>query len=305
MPAHDLAEDTPDALVDPPRRGLPRRLAGRLPVLLPARLRPLGRPNLLLDVVLIAVSYGLYTLIRDVEPAQHTAPIHRAHDILSLEETLHINIEHALNHGINHVTWLIVLMNYYYATLHFVITIGVLLWVYFRHPQVYRSVRTVLGATTWLALVGFYFYALAPPRLAFAPGYFLDTGVLHHTWGATSNSGGMNAVSNQYAAMPSMHIGWSTWCALTIFMLTENRWVRWGSLLYPVFTFTVILATANHFVIDAVAGLITLAAGFGLQRVLQGRPAYRPPVLSEPATSAATLITATSPDGVPPQRSGG
>jgi hypothetical protein len=268
---------------------------------LPKRLRPFGRPHLIVDVLLIAVSYGLYTLIRDVEPAQHTGPLHRAHDIWSLEKTLHINVEHAVNHAINHVTWLIVGMNYYYATLHYIITIGVLLWVYFRRPEVYRSVRTVLGTTTWLALVGFYFYALAPPRL-FLPGYFIDTNVVHHTWGSFGTSG-MDSVSNQFAAMPSMHIGWSTWCALTVFRLTRNKWVKWGSLLYPVFTLVVILATANHFVLDAVGGLITLAAGFGVQRLLQGRPAYRLPVLVEPTRATTTVVEPPAADGVPPQRS--
>jgi hypothetical protein len=206
-----------------------------------------------------------------------------------------------VNHTINHITWLIVGMNYYYAALHYIITVGVLLWVYFRRPEVYRSVRTVLGTTTWLGLIGFYFYALAPPRLAF-PHYFIDTVVVHHTWGSWGTSG-MDSVSNQYAAMPSLHIGWSTWCALTVFMLAKNKWVKWGALLYPVFTFTVIIATANHFVLDAIGGLITITIGFGLQRLLQGRPAYRLPILVEPDKPRSRELATSSPDGVPPQRS--
>ena len=65
----------------------------------------------------------------------------------------------------NSVTWLIVGMNYYYATLHFVVTLGVLVWLYRCHPGRYAATRLVLFATTAVALVGYYFYPLAPPRL--------------------------------------------------------------------------------------------------------------------------------------------
>lgn len=244
---------------------------GPIGALLPRRLRPLNRPLLFTDILLIAICYSLYTLTRNAIPAgSPRAAFGHAHDILAIERPLYLNFEQTVNHALNSVTWLIVSMNYYYAVLHFVVTIGVLVWVYAARPRNYRTARTVLLSTTVLALIGFYFYPLAPPR--FLPGY-IDTVVVHHTWGSWSSKG-MQEVSNQYAAMPSLHIGWSTWCALTMFGLIRSRWGRWLPFLYPIFTLAVIIGTGNHYVIDAVGGLITLAGGFAVQRLLQGRPAY-------------------------------
>jgi hypothetical protein len=224
------------------------------------------------ELALIAIGYWAYSLIRNSVPERESLAVERAWQLLDLERTLHIDVEHWVNHTVNDVTWLIVGMNYYYATLHFVVTIGVLVWLYHWHPGRYRAVRTVLFLTTGLALFGYFFYALAPPRLLPGGGY-VDTVLAHDTWGSMA-SGDMKNMSNQYAAMPSMHIGWSTWCAIAIVMFAKPLWARVLAVLYPMTTLLVIVATGNHFVLDAVGGWITLAAGFGLQCLVNGRPAY-------------------------------
>jgi hypothetical protein len=173
---------------------------------------------------------------------------------------------------VDKVNWLTVGMNYYYATLHFAVTPAVLIWLYARRPQHYRAARTALYTATCLALVGFTFFALAPPRFLRSEG-FIDTIVAHHTHGSW-DSGHVSTVSNQYAAMPSVHIVWSAWCGLTLFFLARWTWLRVLGLCYPLATFVVIISTANHFFADAVAGAVTLALGFFLQRLLFGRRAY-------------------------------
>jgi hypothetical protein len=247
----------------------PRR---RLGPLLPARLRRLGRPHLLVELIFSVILYKTYSLTRRAAPEHHEAALHRAHDILNAERTLHVDIELTLNHAFDKIDWLIVGMNYYYATLHFIVTLGVLIWLYARHPASYRSARTALYAATFLALIGFTFFALAPPRFMEGQG-FIDTVVTHHTWGSWDNDD-VSSLSNQYAAMPSVHIVWSAWSGLTVAALARRTWVRVLGFLYPFFTFTVILATGNHFLADAVAGALTLALGFIIQRLLLGRPAY-------------------------------
>jgi PAP2 superfamily len=252
-----------------------RRL--RLGPILPARLRPLNRPTLWVEIALIAISYFCYRLTQNQALDSEGAATRRGFDILRYERFLHIDFEHWLNHTVAKVGWLTVGMNYYYATLHFIVPIVVLVWVYLKFPDRYRAIRTVMFATTGLALIGFYFYALAPPRML--PG-FIDTGCVHHTWGqqtCTGVAGLTGAVSNAYAAMPSLHIGWSVWCALAIAHLAKRRWVKILGILYPIATFTVIISTANHYVLDAVGGLVTLGAGFLVQRILQGRPVYAAP----------------------------
>lgn len=263
--------------------GHPPRPGGHIGPLLPARLRPLDRPRLWMELACSGLLYWAYTLTRNAVPAHRTAALHRAHAILHAEQVLHVDIELTVNHAADRVGWLIVGMNYYYATLHFIVTIGVLVWLYVRHPGRYRAVRTALYTATLLALAGFAFLATAPPRFLAGRG-FIDTVVVHHTWGSWA-SGDVASLSNQYAAMPSVHIIWSAWSGLTLAFLARRTWVRVLGLCYPLATFTVILATANHFVTDAAAGAATLALGFLVQRLLTGRPAY--PALRRNALTAS------------------
>src|SRR4051794_41856473 len=74
-------------------------------------------------------------------------------------------MEHWLNILVTGHSWLAYFCDYYYATLHFVVTIGVLVWIYVKHPLRYRSIRSVLFATNLIALVGFWASALPPPGL--------------------------------------------------------------------------------------------------------------------------------------------
>ncbi|MFD7913085.1 phosphatase PAP2 family protein [Streptomyces sp. NPDC059752] len=240
-----------------------------------SRLRAPRRPRIWFEVLLIAISYWTYSLIRNAVPEQKAAALANADWIWSAERTLGIAVEQSVNHAINSVTWLIVGMNYYYATLHFVVTIGVLVWIYRFHPGRYAATRMVLFATTGVALVGYYCYPLAPPRLMNGQN-FIDTVLVHHTWGSMA-SGNLKQMSNQYAAMPSMHIGWSLWCGLTIFAVASAPWARILGLLYPTATLVVIVATANHFWLDAVGGMICLAFGYTVSRSWYGSFAHRLP----------------------------
>ncbi|MFC9287504.1 phosphatase PAP2 family protein [Streptomyces sp. NPDC057052] len=244
------------------------------------RLRTPRRPRLWFEVLLIAVSYWTYSQIRNAVPEQRTEALRNADWIWRMEHHLAIAVEESVNRTVNSVTWLIVGMNYYYATLHFVLTLGVLVWLYRLHPGRYAATRLALFATTAVALVGYYLYPLAPPRLMNGDD-FIDTVVVHQTWGSMA-SGDLKNMSNQYAAMPSMHIGWSLWCGLTIFALATLPWVRVLGLLYPVATLVVIVATANHFWLDAVGGLVCLAFGYAVARVWYGAlphalPRHPPP----------------------------
>ncbi|MGP4051090.1 phosphatase PAP2 family protein [Streptomyces sp. 2A115] len=240
-------------------------------------LRTPRRPRLWFEILLIAVSYWTYSLIRNAVPEQRAEALRNADWIWKVEHHLGLAIEDSVNHTVNSVTWLIVGMNYYYATLHFVITLGVLVWLFRGHPGRYAATRMVLFATTGVALLGYYLYPLAPPRLMTNTD-FIDTVVVHQTWGSMA-SGDLKNMSNQYAAMPSMHIGWSLWCGLTIFALASAPWARILGLLYPTATLVVIVATANHFWLDAVGGMLCLAFGFTVARAWYGSLPYALPQL--------------------------
>ncbi|MET9436984.1 phosphatase PAP2 family protein [Streptomyces sp. NPDC006551] len=249
------------------------------------RARAPRRPRIWFEILLIAVSYWTYSLIRNAVPEQKAQALRNADWIWQAEQSLGLAFEQTVNHAVNSVTWLIVSMNYYYATLHFVVTIGVLVWLYRWQPGRYAGFRTVLFATTGVALVGYYLYPLAPPRLMNGQS-FIDTVLVHHTWGSMA-SGNLKHMSNQYAAMPSMHIGWSLWCGLTIFALAKAPWARILGLLYPTVTLVVIVATANHFWLDAVGGMICLAFGFTVSYVWYGSLPQRLPRLVGPSEPVA------------------
>lgn len=260
----------------------------------PTRLRSMRsprRPRLWFEILLIAVSYWLYSLVRNAVPEQKAAALRNADWIWSAEKAMGIAFEETVNQAVNSVTWLIVSMNYYYATLHFIVTISVLVWLFRRHPGRYAATRLILFATTGVALLGYYLYPLAPPRLM-TGGNFVDTVLLHQTWGSMA-SGNFKNMSNQYAAMPSMHIGWSLWCGLTIFALASVPWARVLGLLYPAATLVVIVATANHFWLDAVGGMACLAFGYAVSYAWYGSLPHRLPKL---VSSGGGRLGALSPE---------
>lgn len=278
--------------------------------------RPLGRlrlprrPRIWFELLLIAASYWIYSLVRNAAPEQTERAQRNAQWIWDVQESMGLAFERTVNHAVDSVTWLIVAMNYYYATLHFVVTILVLVWLFRSHPGRYGATRLVLFATTGVALLGYYLYPLAPPRLMNGMD-FIDTVKVHETWGSMSSET-MSEVSNQYAAMPSMHIGWSLWCGIVITVLSRHWWARALAVLYPAVTLVVIVATANHFWLDAVGGMLCVAFGFLVAWLWYGRLCYRlPRFVTAPAAEpgrevldvAPEVVAATGPDR-PEQPSG-
>ena len=251
-----------------------------------------GRLRWWKELALAGVFYGIYTTIRDLFGSSGAAangnsvnPVAVAHayghalDIIHLERSVGLYDEPRLQrwylslaaHGLIRV-W-----NIYYGSLHFLLPIAALVWLYRARPGTYRLWRNTLAATTALALVGFSAYDLMPPRLLDAsgrygacnPGYHLGChpqGVVDtlSRYGGLWNfgSGAMANISNQYAAMPSLHTAWATWSALVLWQLIGRGRARATVALYPAATVLCIIVTGNHYWIDAVAGLATLGCGY-------------------------------------------
>ncbi|MFD8948380.1 bifunctional glycosyltransferase 87/phosphatase PAP2 family protein [Streptomyces xanthophaeus] len=236
--------------------------------LMPFWRRALSRPNLLLELLLIRVGYSLYSHIRAAAPTSRSLAEDNAAQIHGIERALGIDIEHAVNHAVVNRPWLEAFFNFYYTSFHFVVPLTILAVLYWRRPGDYRWARASLGLATVLALAGFWLYPLAPPRLMPALG-FVDT--VHGPQDLANPSyGAMTAISNQYAAMPSLHFGWSLWCGIVIVVLAPKGWQKLLGALHPLITVCAIVATANHWVLDAVGGAAVVTAGFGLVHVLSG-----------------------------------
>ncbi|APS21860.1 membrane protein [Streptomyces sp. Tue 6075] len=272
--------------------------------LLPFWRRVFTRPNLLLELLLIRVVYDAYAQVRLAARAGRPLAEEHGRQIHAIEQWLHIDIEHWVNHTVVKIDWLREFFDYYYSTFHFIVPLTILGVLYVRRPADYRWVRSSIGFATLLALVGFWLYPLAPPRLM--PGLgFIDTvhGVQDF---AKPDYGTLTTVTNQYAAMPSLHFGWSLWCGVVIVMLAPKLWMKALGLLHPLFTIAAIVATANHWVLDAVGGALVVAAGFGLTYVLSGprkletgEQGAADSVKSPPAEPAAGPEHAPDPDPDP------
>ncbi|MEU6405918.1 phosphatase PAP2 family protein [Streptomyces sp. NPDC046985] len=277
------------------RRPVPTEYAAPVPArlsrvpLVPALRRVLTRPNLLLELLLIRVTYAAYSQVRLAASADRATAERHGHQIHSLERFLHIGVEHWLNHTVAALPWLNRFLSFYYETFHFIVPLTLLAVLYVRRPVDYRWARAALGFATLLGLLGFWLYPLAPPRLMPDLG-FIDTvhGVQDF---AKPDYGAMTAVTNQYAAMPSLHFGWALFCGIVIAVVAPRRWMKAAGMLHPLFTVTAIVATANHWVLDAVGGATVVGAGFALTYLLSGpraaRTAPRPARDPDPEPAAA------------------
>jgi hypothetical protein len=222
------------------------------------------------ELVVILAGYWLYSYIRNHVTAAEGDAIRHAHTVVRIERDLRLFHEHAVNVFVADRPWLAYICNYYYATLHFIVTIGVGIWLYRRHPLHARQLRTAWYLMNFLALFGFGFFPLAPPRLL-PNGGFIDTVVHFHTWGSWGDQS-VSSHSNLYAAMPSMHIGWALWVAISVVFLARRTWVRVLAVLYPFATLFVIIGTGNHYWLDAVGGAAACLSGLLVARVVTRRP---------------------------------
>lgn len=229
------------------------------------------RPRWWRELVLVAAFYAGYDAVRGVIVGSTPRAEHDGRDVLHWEQVLHVDPEHLLNNALQHLAWLAVPACFFYATLHFLVTPAVLIWTYHRHRDSYRPARTVLAAVTATALIGFWRFPTAPPRLL-AGGGFHDTLAVYSQWGwwgtDASVPAGAAAIANQFAAMPSLHMAWAVWCGATVFTLARNRWIRGIAIAYPLLTALVVLGTANHYLLDVLAGLLIWVVADGTVRYL-------------------------------------
>jgi hypothetical protein len=233
---------------------------------------PGPRLRWLREVVIVATFYGLYTLVRDIRgerPASVSLAFGNARHVISVERVLGIFHESWVQHLFIHDRPFMRFWDGFYGTMHFLVVIGVLMFLFFRRDTRYRVWRNTLALATGLALVGFALFPLMPPRLLPAPYHFVDSlRTIGGLW--DFRSGAVDEVSNQYAAMPSLHTAWSAWCVLALWPVVRTRWGRALLVLYPAATVFCIVVTGNHYFADVIGGLLTLAAGYGGARLLTG-----------------------------------
>ncbi|HUR18942.1 MAG TPA: polyprenyl synthetase family protein [Acidimicrobiales bacterium] len=234
------------------------------------------------EVLYILAFYGVYSYVRNkgVATDSKLEALRNARHVIHLERLLGSFHEEAIQDWFLPWRGFVSFWNVFYGTAHFVVTVCALVYLFRRMGSRYPLWRNTLACTTGLALIGFAFYPLMPPRLLPAGYGFVDTlKVVGGLW--SFDSGAVAKVSNQYAAMPSLHFAWSTWCALVLFPACRRRWTRALTCIYPLLTLFAIVVTANHYWLDAAGGAVALATGFlmgrTVTRLLDGSPGATAP----------------------------
>lgn len=229
------------------------------------------------ELLVLGGLYLTYELVRGTNNAGAAKAFGNGIRLLNLETLVHLDPEHALNTVFEATPALAVPAVFFYATAHYVVTLAVLIWLWRAHPRHYRRLRTVLVVATLIGLVGFWVMPTAPPRML---GGFVDTmaqwSQIGWWGGAASAPDGLQHLTDQYGAMPSLHVGWALWCGWAIARHARHRATKVIGVLYPITTAVVVIGTANHYLADAIAGafVMSLAAALVIAfRVLWARHA--------------------------------
>lgn len=213
------------------------------------------------EVIVIVLFYVVYSAIRNTNEGGELAAFRNARQLIGWERALGLYFEESWQDWALHFKPLVVAMNYMYGSLHFIITAGAIVYLFRRHADDYPRWRNTLAVTTGMALVGFILWPLMPPRLLPGDYGFVDTLARYPTFWSF-NSGTMQEVSNQFAAMPSLHFAWSSFCTVALVPRVRSRWAKWALGLYPGLTLLAIVLTGNHYWLDAVGGAAVFAIGF-------------------------------------------
>jgi hypothetical protein len=206
---------------------------------------------------LLAVGWlaWIYDATTNLAPLRWQQALGNAGGVLHVEQSLNLDPERALDHWLAAHHSLAVWLSDYYDNAHWVLTLALLGWLWWRRADLYPPLRNALVLTNVFAFVVFWRYPVAPPRML--PG-FTDVVSSTHAF-LDSHDGPLASSANQLAAMPSLHMAWAAWCALAVWRISERRWVRVLAVSYPCLTAFAVLATGNHFVLDLLGGLATLA----------------------------------------------
>lgn len=234
------------------------------------------RVEALRELLLVAGLFGLYEFGRSLAAGKVNTAFANASNMWHIERWLHLPDEATLQAPfITHQSWAEA-VNVYYATVHFPVTLAVLVVLWWFRPDDYRWTRTVMTLLTFSALVVHVAFPLAPPRML--PGMGMaDLARMYGpaVYGPSSTSG----FSDQFAAMPSLHVGWALMVAIAGIRVIHSRW-RWLLLLYPLTTLSVVVVTGNHYWLDGFAALTLLPVAI----------AARGPIGRELATGAFRLF---------------
>lgn len=218
------------------------------------------------------VAYLLYRWVRGLvdDPGGAAVAFENARRLISIEQALDVFVEADVQGWAERTPLLVDASSWLYINAQTTVTLGALAFLYLAHNASFYFVRNMFAASWLLALVGYGLYPTAPPRMF--PEWGFSDAVSAFTGVRPGES--VSALFNPYAAVPSMHVCFALMVAVPLARLSRRRAVRALWWLYPLLVVFVIVATANHFLADAVLGAVTAGiAALVARRLGRLRPA--------------------------------
>lgn len=238
------------------------------------------RSPILVEVGVIAFLGWIYDWLQDLAPLRRERAFANAKAILSFEQRLHLDPESVLNHWLDHHHVVAYIASDFYDNAIFGVTLGLAAWIWWRRPDLYRPLRNDLVLANVIGFAVFWLFPVAPPRML--KGF---TDVVEKVGGLGSWHGTLLNHADQLAAMPSMHLAWAVWCSLVLWRLASPGPWRVAAVVvgvaYPLATAWVVMATANHYLADVVAGTACLVVSVAV--VEAALPAVRSAVRAQRA----------------------
>jgi hypothetical protein len=225
-------------------------------------------PGFVREIAIAIAAYLVYEAARFVAVGSYPTALAHAHDIVDLERSLHIDVEGGVQRAFLDSPLIHVLNYVYLAAQNLVLPLS-LVALYRLNRRVYRVLRNTLLATWLLSLPVYALYPAAPPRLS-------GMGIVDTVSTGSPmklESGTTTSLFNQFAAVPSLHVGFAFAIGIALAAALRNPLLRVAALLWgPVMLLTV-MATGNHFIFDGIAGLAITAVGYGVHRLIAAWPA--------------------------------
>jgi diacylglycerol O-acyltransferase len=215
------------------------------------------RSPILVELAGLVFLVWIYDWLQDLAPLRQKLAFDHSRSLLSFESRIGLDPERALDQWLAHQHVLAYIASNFYANAIFAVTFGFAAWTWWRRPEIYRPLRNQLVLANLIGFAVFWAYPVAPPRML--PG-FIDV---------VQKAGGLGAWhttlmhhADQFAAMPSMHLGYAVWCSLVAWRLAGRGRARVAAMVfaigYPLLTALVVMSTGNHYLLDVLAGTGTV-----------------------------------------------
>ena len=207
----------------------------------------------------VALGVFIYFRVRGLTSAKPSVALDHANDVLALEKGLNLDQEHRLQIIATSYDWITDAANWVYIWGHWPVIITVMVWLAMRHRVVFLRLRNAMFVSGGIGLVIFALYPVAPPRLT-TYGY-IDT--------VTERSEAYRVLQppafvNPYAAMPSLHVGWDLLVGIAVATAASSLLLRWIGRLMPVLMAIAVVLTANHYLVDGIAGAALALVGLAV-----------------------------------------